>query len=439
MNVVMKNYKSYLVVCILILLASHTINAIIRPKFKNGLFDIELSGYVKSEGFWDSRQVFGFHDDHVLIFPEKEILDKNGDDINAKGQFDNVPIETRLHFDIKALKINAADIHGIIEVDFFGGVLPVTDIDIPDIPNVLRMRHAFITYSRDKLTVIAGQTWHPMYMEECYAHTIALNGGSPIDPFARNPQIRLRYHFGPVDFIAAAISQTDFLSDGPIGLSTTYIRNAVVPNLHGQVQGYIGEHVLGAGIDYKRLVPRLQTNKDFKARESINSVSAIAFAAFNWPSFFLHSKVSYIENGTDLVIPGGFAVHTIDEVTDRRTYTNLRKVSIWADMAYTKHKKIEPGLFIGYIKNIGASNTIIRDETDAQGNITERRSFGFGNDIDNIIRIQPRISWRIKNITVGAEYEYTRAAFGTIDSKGKVQNTKPVANNRLLIAVFYNY
>ena len=350
-----------------------------------------------------------------------------------------MPIETRLHLEIKAPKIDTVDILGTIEVDFFGGIVPITNAIIPDIPNVLRMRHAFITYSTDKLTILTGQNWHPIYVEECYADTIAFNGGSPIDPFSRNPQIRFRYRFGPIDFIAAAMSQTDFISDGPIGFSATYIRNAIVPNLHGQIQGNIGEHVLGAGVDYKRLVPRLRTNKGFKARESINSVGAIAFAALNWPSFIFRAKVTYMENGPDISMLGGYAASTIDEATDRRTYTNLRNVSVWADMAYTKHKKIEPGLFIGYLKNIGSSSTVIPDATDNQGNITDRRIFGFGTDIDNVFRIQPRIRWRIKNIIVGAEYEYTRTSFGSIDSKGTIENAKPVVNNRLLIAVFYKY
>ena len=39
----------------------------------------------------------------------------------------------------------------------------------------------------------------------------------------------------------------------------------------------------------------------------------------------------------------------------------------------------------------------------------------------------------------GAEFEYTRAAYGTINTKGDVVNTDPVGNFRVLLTLFYYF
>jgi len=44
-----------------------------------------------------------------------------------------------------------------------------------------------------------------------------------------------------------------------------------------------------------------------------------------------------------------------------------------------------------------------------------------------------------KKITAAAELEYTRAAYGTLNDKGKAINTTPVGNVRFLFAVFYYF
>ena len=49
---------------------------------------INITGFVKHEPFWDSRQVDGSADDESLRFPEPKKLDPNGEDII--GQASNV-------------------------------------------------------------------------------------------------------------------------------------------------------------------------------------------------------------------------------------------------------------------------------------------------------------------------------------------------------------
>lgn len=96
-----------------------------------------------------------------------------------------------------------------------------------------------------------------------------------------------------------------------------------------------------------------------------------------------------------------------------------------------------PGWFIGIIKNLGARTTILQNVTDDNGTITDQRIFGLGTNIDYVFRVSPRLTWKAKNYQFSAEFEYTRAAYGTINDKGSVINTDPVGNFRVLLAMFY--
>ncbi len=390
---------------------------------------VRVSGYVKHESFADSRQVVGFQDDQVLLYPEKKLLDSYCQDINARGQFDMVAIQTRLRLEADGPKIGGAKSCATIEADFYGKA---------GISNIVRMRHAFLKLAWEKVSVLGGQYWHPLYVPRADPRTLSFNGGMPMETFSRNPQLRITYKLGShVDFIFAASSELDSPSDGPIGSSTTYMRDAVVPMLDGQIQGHYHEHLFGAGIDFKRIIPRLQTNTGVKAHESLNSISAIAYAALYWEKVSTINKVMFLQNPTDLNTTGGYAVHCVDAVDDHRNYTNLNAIAWWNDTEINYHKSFVPGWFIGFIKNLGSHTTILQNVTDSNGTITDQRIFGTGTDIDYVFRISPRLKWKAQNFMFGAEIEYTRAAFGTIANDGDVINTTPVGNVRLLLTLFY--
>ncbi len=288
--------------------------------------------------------------------------------------------------------------------------------------------------------MLAGQEYHPLYVLGADPRTISFNTGIPIEPFSRNPQFRLTYTPDPhVDLIFCASTELEFETDGPIGFSTTYIRNAVVPMLDFQVKTHFSDHLIGAGVDYKRIRPRLKTDTGLKTRETLNTAIAIAYGAFNWESVSTRTKLIFAQNPTDMTMIGGYAVSSIDQDCDQRTYTSLNVIAAWNDTEITISKSIMPGWFIGFVKSLGARDTVLPNVVDAEGTVTERRIFGIGTDIDYVFRFSPRLEWKVKNFLLGVELEYTRAAYGTIDSTGDVINTTPVANTRLLVALFYYF
>ena len=136
-------------------------------------------------------------------------------------------------------------------------------------------------------------------------------------------------------------------------------------------------------------------------------------------------------------IIGGFAVHTVNPITDERTYVPLRTFCaatelIWKDV----YGMFEPAIFIGYAHNLGASTTIIPNF----GPDDESGIFSLGPNISTVFRVSPRIRCYFnKSFIIGAELEYTRAAYGTITDRGTVTNTMPVGNTRFLFATYYYF
>ncbi|TET05907.1 hypothetical protein E3J79_03895 [Candidatus Dependentiae bacterium] len=390
-------------------------------------FIFVFSGYIKPEFFVDSRQVFGCRANQTLFNPECRLYDRCCRDINAHGQFNILAIESRVRTEIIGPSIGSAKSKGVIEADFYG----VRE----DMINSLRMRHAYFSLTWKNRELLLGQYWHPITSPECYPQTLSFNCGGPMDPYKRVPQIRITRFIRPLELIAAVSSAVHFVNNGPIGFSSSYLRNAIVPNLSFLIQARPSTHLIGAGIDFKRLVPRLVSNNNFKVSESINSLTALAYTAFNWETFALRAKIALAQNGSVFTLLGGYAVHSIQPDTDHRTYTNLNTITAWIDFNRV-HKKVEPGCLIGYTKNLGATSTIIPclQQNDSCESLVY--TFLYPN-IDYVFRISPRIRIYYKPVVFGAELEYTRAAFGQLNNRGRINCPRPVENIRLLLAAFY--
>lgn len=395
--------------------------------FNSGI-PIKFGGYIKHESYWDTRQVVGAREDQILLFPEPKDLDAECNDINAQGQYSSVALQTRMRLEIDGPEIGHASSRGIIEYDFFGRA---------DIANIIRMRHAHIILDWEKAQILAGQAYHPLYVIGVDPRTISFNTGIPLDTFSRNPQFRVTYL--PNDhlhLLFCAATQLDFPTDGPIGSSSTYLRDSVVPMLDFRIDTYFGDHRIGAGVDFMRIQPRLKTNKDLKTRERLNSAIAILYANFKWDSVDTRTKLIYAQNATDHNMNGGYAVSCVDSTTDRRSYATLDQLAVWNDTKFTKSKTVVPGWFIGFAKNLGANQPIIQSIENEDG-VEEKTIYGQGNDINYIFRFSPRFEYNIENFTFALEIEYTRAAYGTISCDGDVVDTCPVGNTRILASLFY--
>lgn len=387
-------------------------------------FGIHFKGFVKSDYWIDSRQIVGVREDLFLIYPMHEQKDINGKDINAAPIFNFSPITSRLTGVITGPDAFGAETSGVIEADFSG----VTNADI----NGFRLRHAYGKLRWENSELLFGQYWHPIFVPEVFPNVISLNTGAPFQPFIRNPQISFTQYFNRYNLNLAFISQRDNANNGPEGISGIYMRNALVPNAHLQLQ-YKDEHyVWGVAADYKILKPRIATPiKNIKTTETIGSYAFMTYLKYVNKDFLWSGKAIYGQNLTEHLMMGGYAVRSRDPITLTETYTPTNNLSVWSFLSYGQNVRFS--LYGGYSKNYGTSHENI--------GIYYSRGFipGENLDIDYLYRIAPSVSFISNQVQISTELEYTVAAYGTPDNKGRVQNAGKTGNLRLLLTFFYYF
>jgi hypothetical protein len=377
---------------------------------------IKLGGYINWSALYDSRQNVIMREGLLLLFPSNIQKDEIGNDVNAKSNLNFLTIQTRLNAKIGGTKIFNADVSGFVEGEFFG----TADGDV----NGFRLRHAYVDFKWENSSLLVGQMWHPMMVTDAFPQVLSYNTGAPFQPISRNPQIRFTQKINSLKLIGVLYTQRDFSSNGPNGYSSSYLKNSALPAMHLQFQYGNGDFLLGAGADYKKLTPRIETMKKYSTDQHINSFGGLAFLKFKHKDFMFIAEGIYGQNLADILMLGGYAVSKIDTVRGYENYTNIAAYSFWGDFSFGKN--LQFGLFAGYTKNLGA-------QADIVGKIYAR-----GENIGSAFRIAPRIQYAAGNIKIGLELESTNAEYGSITRTGKISNSLWLNNTRILLAVFYN-
>lgn len=370
-------------------------------------------GYVKADVMLDSRQTESVRDGQVLLYPKKPAESKGGD-ANDGMVFNILAVQSRFGYKIKAPDFLGAKSTGVMEGEYFGSA----DADIGSV----RLRLAYVKLDWGNHEVQAGHNWHPMFTAEAYAQTISFNTGIPFVPFARSPLVTYSYKVDKFKFMLTGATEMEFPSTGPIGKSTTYIRNAGLPMVNLGLRYDNGNVLLAANANYKELKPRLLSEKGYKEDNVSKGIIANFLARYKTDDFFITATALVGQNTYDLLMLGGYAVSNIDTVTGIWEYTPIDVGSLWLDTQYGKDLTV--GFFGGFSKNFGAEDTI-------RGSYFSRNK-----DIDYLYRLSPRISYKSGNTQISAELEYTVAAYGENDSKGRVVKSEEVGNLRVLLAAF---
>jgi hypothetical protein len=401
---------------------------------KAPLFGISFSGFVKTDIFFDSRQTVNARDGHFLLFPENEKPDADGNDINAKSSYNFLSIQTRLAGSITGPDALGAKTAGYIEGEFFGNINPNI--------NSFRLRHAWVKLTWKKAELLAGQWWHPMFVPECSPATISFNTGAPFVVFSRNPQMKFTRSFGKLKIGVTLLSQVDFMSDGPDGPNTKYLRNSVIPESNLTIQygtkseSKGSEFLIGAGINYQMLTPRLYTTAtlitpsdtviaSYKTSETVSALAFNLFAKVKLKPLTIKVGGEYGQNNNAYTMMGGFAVKSVTNSSKNTVdYINLPSFAAWAEV-HTNGAKWQPGLFMAYGKTLGAGEAI------------KGPSYTRGGNIDYAYRVSPRLIFNVHKLRLAAEVEYTAAAYGKTNGQGSVSDLKEIGNIRLLIGVYY--
>jgi hypothetical protein len=292
-----------------------------------------------------------------------------------------------------------------------------------------------------------------MFVANCSPETVSFNTGAPFVVFSRNPQIRLAQSFGHFKLQLVAMSQIDFTSTGPDGPSPKYLRNSVLPEMDFQVQYGIKnetkgtEFLIGAGIDYILLTPRLSTdvvlkkaydtvvnnivihhNAETKTYISSSTTSGICynlFAKLRLPKVTMKAGAFDGSNTYAFCMLGGYAVENIADVAKgTENYSAVRIFSTWGEFM-TNGKRWQTGIFGAYCRNLGI------------GKVVTGPYYSKGSNIDYLYRVSPRLVLNVNKFRIAGEIEYTVAAYGKTNEKGYVSDASEVGNLRGLVGVYY--
>jgi len=414
--------KRYLIVAIAVL----TSLAVDAQEKEESKFGVKLSGFVKNDFFWDSRQTVSAREGHFMLWPDPVELDNNGNDLNGKSNFNFLSLQSRLSISLTGPDAFGAKTSGLIEGDFFA--------QANDNINMFRLRHAFVKLNWERIEIMTGQYWNPLFVTSCFPGTVSFNTGTPLQSFARNPQLRVTYKSGGLSIIAAALSQRDYTSVGAEGASSSYLRNSATPDMHLQVHYGTakedGMNILaGAAAAYKTIVPRLTSTPGFftyAVKEKVSSISAMAFAKLTTKPITAKLQVRYGENISDLLGISGYGVSGVtDATTGELSYTPLKSMTFWAEVHTNGNPQV--GIFGGFTQNNGSKEQLY--------NMTV---YGRATTIRSLYRISPRVIYNVGKVRVALELEYTNAAYGSFHDVNYIPSETSNADNmRGLAAIYY--
>ena len=293
-------------------------------------FGISWSGFVKTDMNYDTRQIVNAREYHFSILPAAENL-VGGKDINDQSTFNILAIQSRLTGKITGPDFFGMKTSGLIEGAFFGNSDATT--------GEFRLRHAFVKLSNDKIDILMGQYWSPMFITESSPGVYSFNTGVPFQTFSRNPQVRLTTK-GAVKFIAAIYTERDFKTRG------ASVSQSGLPQMHAQLQFGKATDVLGGiGVNHKTSRPAL-------GEDNLSSTAFIGYVRAKLGELTWKAQTTYGENMTDLLQIGGFGTNAKGE------FVNNKTLSMWTELNGDFSKSMEWGLFGGYTKNGGFGEAV---------------------------------------------------------------------------------
>lgn len=370
-------------------------------------------GFIRNDFYFNSRQNVESSDGLFNLFPKPISLNSSNENLNASPQAEMLSINSRLGIDIKGTPILGASSSAKLEADFAGFSTSFY---------VFRIRQAYVCLNWKNTELLVGQTWSPMF-GNVNPTTPSINNGAPFQPFNRSPQIRFKQYLSETTtFTTAALYQMQYASQGPLGCSNSYLKNALLPDFFVGLENKAGNWTSGLGAEMKTIKPLIG---------EITSGSALIYTQYQTNTFQLKAKAIYGQNLSDEQMLGGYGISGTD------TYTNFNTASSWLNLVYGN--KYQLGIFLGMAQNFGTNQALMADNS---GKYT---FYGYGTYIDTqilcnrIYRIAPHVSYNLPNLKFSVEYNFTAATYGNLQNNGTVIQPYTVNNHRAVATIFYYF
>jgi hypothetical protein len=370
----------------------------------------DVSGFVKSSTYYDTRQVVTARDVDFLLYPTPNNPD--ADDPSDRDNLGSFQLFSRLGLNVSEFdeQVLGADVRGYFEADFFG---PGSFSAAPDQENFFRLRRGFAEMTWENRSVLFGLEWSPLFTLGAYPHTVATEAGAPFNPFARQPMIKLTLDRGNVRLIGIAAWQFDAFVDAPLANAPSTPlggidaqQQSAIPGLHGHVQYTDGDLLLGAGAYLKSLRP-------FPLGDRFFSGAGTAYLSYTPSGYAIRAKTVY-GSVRDHVGIGGYIYDpaAADAFGDADGFQQLNTWSAWVELEQTG--TVAPGLFAGVVTNRGASDEI-EGPLGAVAYAT-RGVTPFSQSIATVWEIAPRLALNYGPMRFALEVQITTAQYtGRLD------------------------
>ena len=403
---------------------------------KDSVIKLKPYGFVSNYICYDTRECVTVFGEMFNLMPKDVEFNADGsEDLNANDKLTFVSFTTRLGLDVAGPDMGKAKSSAKVEADFCGYGANNT---------MLRIRQAYLALDWQRLTLICGQTWHPM-VNQVMPTVVGLSTGAPFAAFNRSPQVKVIADMGKGwDFTAAALYQFPNTSIGPVGADACYSRWSMLPELYMSMK-HVGEHfTIGVGVDALSIMPRktsfvdreitledgtTQTQSvEVSVNDRVTGISPEIFADYKNGKFNIKGKVIYAQNTAHLIMVSGFGATDFDPLTGSYKYAPIRSASSWLNATYGQ--KWRAGLFLGYTKNLGAAKDLI-----STNDIWMRGA----KNTDYIYRVSPSVAFNYKSLQVALELDHTVVGYGDIALNGSCQALRNVANTRACLLVKYSF
>lgn len=376
-------------------------------------FKVEFHGYVGVDAAVNSRASVEARNRHIYLYPLPESLTETGEDENDISQFDLDAAHSRVGIHLSGPELKGFKISAVLEGDFLGN---------GNGDNNFRLRHAFVKFAKEKWSVTAGQTWHPLFLTENYPGTVNTNAGTPFHPLIRSPQLRFTWQVAErTELLFFVVDQNNFRSTGFDANSTEH---ALMPELDAQMK-WAGEGVWAAfTAGYKTLaIP-----DGFSEGTSVKKVSGYHFNGsfkYQFPTFTFRMAGLFGSNLSEMVMLGGVGQTISDD-----DFVALETASVWTDIHGNNTDGFQPGIFAGYTANMGSGEevVVIPELSRSKGRVA------------SVFAISPRVKYLMGKAWVGLEYLLTSAEWGNnFDNYGVPTDTDHYLNHRVLLSLRYNF
>lgn len=390
--------------------------------------EVKISGFIMNNLFFDTRKNLDALDGMALLFPLPATINADGDDLNEIPNISFLSFASRLRFSVSGPDALGAATSGYMEFDFTSRANCAT----------VRFRQAWAKLNWENTELLLGRAWHPLASVDVLPSVMALSMGAPFQPFNRSEQITIQYKMAKWNLLLSALYQNDYVNNGPTGRSYVYQNNSLLPNVHAQLKYKSDKAIAGFGLDYKLLKPRTQvvspvTNQATRTDAFVSCPAVLAYGQYKSGKLTLSAKSILAANISESLMAGAFGTVSYDSLTGHETYTPFRHFYAWGNISYGS--KVKVSLFAGYLKNLGTTENILPHSK------SKPTVFGLGEEIGQMVRISPTITYTSGKLLLGLELEQNMAAYGSIDSsnKSKIVNASTVNGTRLLASMMYNF